>query len=250
MVSSDHLIIMECTICLDEHDFKDLFFVDACGHMFCNDCMEMQVKVKVTDGELDINCPNIKCEILLGYYEIKHLLRNDNETDGKYERFLYQKSIEDLDDVVWCPQAHCGSAVPIYPGNRMAKCINCNFKFCMNCRDELHENTCEWNKKWKGKLDSFEAWQEAHADNLKKCPKCNYLTQKIAGCSRMTCAKCKVSFCWECGQEIKGNGHYDVPRGCINTYKKDKAKEKEKPVYYDSSDSDDYLDDSSSSDDW
>jgi hypothetical protein len=211
---------IECSICFTEYEFKDLFFVDACGHMFCNGCMEENVKSKLVEGITMIKCPANKCPYDLGYYEIKHLLRNDKDALEKYERFLYEHTIDELDDVEWCPQPHCGAAVPINPESSKAKCINCNFRFCLKCREEVHENTCEWNKKWKGKIDSFDAWKEAHEDKLKVCPGCQNLCEKISGCSTVPCVKCKTIFCWLCCEKLGSNdNHFNVPNGCKNTYK-------------------------------
>lgn len=211
---------MECTICFDDYDYKDVFFTDTCGHMFCNGCMEETIRTKIREGVTKIPCPEVKCPAEVGYYEVLHLIRNDPELIEKYERFLYEQSIEQMDDVVWCPVAHCGSAVPTEEYASRAKCINCNFMFCIKCRDEVHENSCEWNKKWKGKIDSFEAWREAHGKKIKNCPKCNYMCEKVSGCSAVPCAKCHTTFCWLCAQKIDESGHFDVPssKGCINTW--------------------------------
>lgn len=221
---------LDCSICFNQYDFKDLFFADACGHMFCNGCMEDTVKSNIKHGETSVKCPSANCPYDLGYYEIKHLLRNDKESIEKYERFLYEKSIEEMDDVVWCPIGHCNSPVPINPGTSKAKCLNCNFKFCIKCRDELHENTCEWNKKWKGKIDSFDAWKDAYGDKLKVCPGCENLCEKISGCSTVPCVKCKTVFCWLCCAKIEPNtNHFNVPKGCLNTYKPEEKKTADPP---------------------
>src|SRR5665647_1270114 len=212
---------IQCTICFDEHDFDQLFFPDSCGHMFCNGCMEDNIRASLKEGKVSIKCPSIDCPFDLGYYEIKHILQNDKESIEKYEKFLYQQSIEKLDDVVWCPVAHCGAAVPIQIGGKRAKCINCNFIFCLKCRDEQHDNTCEWNQKWKGKLDTFEAYREAYGDKLKVCPGCGNLCEKVSGCSTVPCAKCHVTFCWLCCVKLDNtSNHFDVPNGCKNTYNK------------------------------
>jgi len=222
---------IECSICFTEYEFKDLFFVDACGHMFCNGCMEENVKSKLVEGITMIKCPANKCPYDLGYYEIKHLLRNDKNALEKYERFLYEHTIDELDDVRWCPVVHCNSAVPINPESSKAKCLNCNFRFCIKCREEVHENSCEWNKKWKGKIDSFDAWKEAHEDKLKVCPGCQNLCEKISGCSTVPCVKCKTIFCWLCCEKLGSNdNHFNVPKGCKNTYKPDE-KPSTQPTY-------------------
>ena len=46
-------------------------------------------------------------------------------------------------------------------------------------------------------------WLRSHR-NVKQCPKCNTIIQKIGGCNKMTCWKCGAYFCWLCGEQIAG----------------------------------------------
>ena len=42
----------------------------------------------------------------------------------------------------------------------------------------------------------FEEWREKN--NVKKCPKCTSMIEKISGCNHVTCARCSAHICWAC----------------------------------------------------
>ena len=55
----------------------------------------------------------------------------------------------------------------------------------------------------------FEAFAEGKSMQFWPCPACKTPSEKISGCNKMTCGKCKVSFCWVCKEVIKDKNPYD-----------------------------------------
>lgn len=43
-------------------------------------------------------------------------------------------------------------------------------------------------------------------EHAKPCPGCQMATMHLGGCSHMTCAKCKVHWCWQCGEFKASSG--------------------------------------------
>jgi len=244
----------DCSICTEPVHLSQMFFVDSCGHMFCVECVTMYCRTKIVDGDLSIKCPDRDCSELITYQEIKHLIEDDSDLDGKYEKFLFDRALESLGDIVWCPIPHCQQPIPTNRHFTEIKCIKCSFIFCVKCKEQTHDGfTCEQFKKYGGKIDTFEVWLEIKGSDVKQCPECRYYTEKIGGCASIVCAKCKKKYCWLCSTLISlGDNHYNVPQGCINTYvpeeKKDEWKKDEsngaptKYTYFldDSEDSEDY----------
>jgi hypothetical protein len=48
-------------------------------------------------------------------------------------------------------------------------------------------------------LGMEQGWGESGGDDtIKKCPMCNVLIERDAGCAQMMCKRCKHVFCWYC----------------------------------------------------
>ena len=44
--------------------------------------------------------------------------------------------------------------------------------------------------------------------NAKQCPSCSASIQKIDGCNKMTCIKCRSYFCWLCMSTLSRSNPY------------------------------------------
>ena len=55
----------------------------------------------------------------------------------------------------------------------------------------------------------FEEWKTNTL--VKRCPYCQYWTEKQDGCNHMTCSECNFQWCWVCEQECVA-GHYKFGR--------------------------------------
>ena len=49
------------------------------------------------------------------------------------------------------------------------------------------------------------------SNNVRKCPKCGFGTEKIDGCNKMKCVRCDQGWCWNCNSKISGYDHFDDP---------------------------------------
>jgi len=211
---------LECSICMDDFEYINMYYVDNCDHSFCNDCMFNHCKGLINENDLNIKCPGSKCKNPLNYYDIKFIIQNDTGLDEKYEKFLLENQLRSLDDIMWCQNALCSKPIPFIPGVYEIECKSCLTKMCTRCKSALHvDYTCDEFKLIKD-CDSFEEWRNKMDTKLKSCPGCKHLVHKISGCNRVICVCCKTHFCWLCNEKYssENDDHFDVPRNCVNTY--------------------------------
>ncbi|KAL4453396.1 hypothetical protein ABPG74_017603 [Tetrahymena malaccensis] len=80
------------------------------------------------------------------------------------------------------------------------KCTKCKYEFCLNNCDSTHENySCSQYQQWK--IDNNKDYKkDLEAQGYRFCPnnQCNVLTYRTDGCNRITCASCKISYCFLC----------------------------------------------------
>ena len=41
-------------------------------------------------------------------------------------------------------------------------------------------------------------------EQFKFCPGCEVATEKVGGCSNMSCPNCKAKWCWICARKLRG----------------------------------------------
>ena len=107
----------ECSICMTNnisgHDMLQLY---KCHHAFCRLCLHDYAQMHIHTGSVQwLLCPDLQCKLALLPSEIKIII-NDDQLYNKYERLLLQKTLEQMDDIVWCP--------------RLIKVLF-NFKYCL-----------------------------------------------------------------------------------------------------------------------
>lgn len=49
-------------------------------------------------------------------------------------------------------------------------------------------------------------WIDEHS---KRCPKCHAPTERIDGCNKMLCSKCRTNWCWLCTRAISDTNPYN-----------------------------------------
>lgn len=89
-----------------------------------------------------------------------------------------------------------------------------SYEFCMECGVEWHaDSNCEEYQAWRAENaradDAFDSFHRQHGS--KKCPSCRHAAVKedVFACNKVTCGRCRVYFCWVCGQQIAGYDHFN-----------------------------------------
>lgn len=236
-----------CTVCFCERPGSFCIEFQDCGHVFCVDCMRGYFKVQIEDGAVRaLNCPTEKCESQALPFQVKELV--SPELFAKYDRFLLQYSLDGMSDIVYCPRPSCQTAVLLESESSMGVCSSCSFAFCAFCKHTYHgvspcliksddmrklhdeyTSASEEEKKFMEKRFGKQRLQQMVEEvvsekwlysNAKQCPTCKASIQKIDGCNKMTCIKCRAYFCWLCMETLSRSNpyqHFNAPGSqCFN----------------------------------
>jgi len=192
-----------CDICQEDFVPNENNTVAKCKHSYCNDCWYDFISVNIKENKLNaIKCLNHECSEKISDEFIFNVIKNDEVLIRKYKRYKLELQIINDPNKKLCPYPNCDSYLELVDNKiQEAKCKN-NHKFCFLCLKEPHGKlSCEAN------LDDS-IIEYGKKNFIKKCPKCQIITEKNGGCNHMTCNKCQYQWCWLCNQEYK-IGHFD-----------------------------------------
>lgn len=243
--------IVTCPICVDEVYGSDCFSCYTCSSTACKPCIRSYLETIINEGQVkSITCPvNSSCRVELTPTQIASVV--DKQTFHRYDRLLFQLSIDSMDDIVYCPR--CQNPVIITKNsnnnlnNTLGECATCTFVFCTLCGKTYHGvNPCQYSEsKMKNIYEDYQnAGPEERAAMILKygqkithlidemasleiirrtarqCPNCSIYVDKIDGCNKMTCTKCHSYFCWSCGSGLSKTNpysHFHTPTSkCFN----------------------------------
>jgi len=196
--SNESIKKTNCPACEEDFIPNDKNTLKNCGHSFCDECWYDFLSIKIKENKLAfIKCMDYECSEKPDDDFIINLLNSNQELIDKYKRFKLELEIINDPNRKFCPFPNCNSFLELKDkNNKKAKCSN-NHIFCFLCLKSPHGNLPCNNEINKSMV-------EYEKNNfVKKCPKCDIITEKITGCNHITCAKCNYQWCWLC------NGEYD-----------------------------------------
>jgi len=200
-----------CSICGDDELTPLTSSCLSCNHTFCNDCWVSYLSTKVSEGEPQIHCPHLKCNIHVDDVFIKKLV--PSAVYEKFLQFVTKNFVQDNDKVRWCPTPGCNNAISLdqtssVSDSSIVECA-CGFKFCFKCHREAHAPaSCDQMKQWEQKCQDDSETFNWKTVNCRECPKCTVAVEKNGGCNHMTCRQCKYEWCWVCMRSWKGHNDF------------------------------------------
>ncbi|XP_077984115.1 E3 ubiquitin-protein ligase RNF14-like [Glandiceps talaboti] len=239
--------LFTCNVCFNEKLGVSCINFQGCDHVYCKECMKEYFKVQINDGNVKgLSCPDTDCDSQAMPSQVFDLVGED--LFARYDRLLLQTTLDGMADIVYCPRRSCECAVMLEKDTNMGVCPKCHFAFCTFCKLVYHGlSPCQIKKGERTKLrDEYENGDQAHRNFLEKrygksvlkqcleesyseewleshsktCPNCGTHIQKIDGCNKMTCTKCRAYFCWLCSSLVSRNNpysHFNVPGSqCFN----------------------------------
>ncbi|XP_052279931.1 E3 ubiquitin-protein ligase RNF14-like [Dreissena polymorpha] len=224
-----------CNVCFCEKSGAHCLMFYDCDHVYCNDCMRNYFSIQIKDGNVKgLECPHDDCESQAHPAQVKKLVPPELFT--KYDQLLLQTSLDMMSDITFCPRPTCQCPVLMERDTPLASCPACQFVFCTLCRLVYHglspcrlkadglqklreeylgadKATRQLLERRYGKITIQQALEESFTnewlkEHSKQCPSCGAHIQKIDGCNKMTCMKCRAYFCWLCNNTLSRANPY------------------------------------------
>jgi len=207
-------IMINCPVCEEDFLPNDKNKLKNCGHSFCNKCWYDFLSIKIEENKLSsIKCMEYECKEKPDDDFIINFLNSNQELIEKYKKFKLELEIINDPNKKFCPFPNCNSFLELKDkNNNEVKCSN-NHIFCFLCLKEPHGNLpC--------KIEINKSMAEYEKNNfVKKCPKCDIITEKIKGCNHITCSKCNYQWCWLCNGEYDRKHIYEGKCKGVNLFK-------------------------------
>lgn len=204
--------ISDCIICASSAEIPIL---TPCGHVYCTSCFANSAAHKHTTRTLPFRCDGGSCNrpLPIGFLE-RHI---PPRLIDALEQVAVRRYIDNhREEMFVCPTASCTSIFGTLPGNKgLLGCRQCFALICKRCETPAHQPvSCSQNAGTEERR--FAGWRKTHGWMVRKCPGqgCGAWIEKSAGCEHIVCAKCKVDFCWRCGEVQEAVGVCQHLRGC------------------------------------
>uniref|UniRef100_A0A7S0WUX6 RBR-type E3 ubiquitin transferase n=1 Tax=Chlamydomonas leiostraca TaxID=1034604 RepID=A0A7S0WUX6_9CHLO len=217
--------VVHCAICFDEQLGAKCVRL-GCGHAFCRGCISTYARTQVADGAVEnVRCPDTGCRAQVAPEVMRGVL--SEEEFERWEVLLLQRTLDKMEDVVYCPR--CNSIV-LEDKDHCAQCPKCFFVFCSLCNDAWHPGQQCLSPEARLEVLQQRAHrrgpatgdrQRAEMDLInqmksmvtvlgtsKKCPSCGMAITKSEGCNKMVCSYCNTFWCWKCCKVIEGYDHF------------------------------------------
>lgn len=142
-----------------------------CGHAFCVECWDAYLSVKVMEEGQGhtIECPMVKCNIIVDDQLAVRLIKNDS-VKRRYQQ-LMTKSFVDCNRLMrYCPAPNCCNTIKAeHYAARPVQC-KCGNIFCFACGSEWHEPiSCRLLSLWARKCSDDSETSNWIAANTKVC---------------------------------------------------------------------------------
>lgn len=182
--------VFECQVCFLPSSVNSETEFNGKRHEICKFCFLSYLKSQIFNGKsLDIICPHCSEKIE------EETLQSSLEPNS-FEKYLkIKENAKVIKDPLlrWCPNQHCGKIIKLSNiTDSTIKCEFCDKKMCLKCNKAFHDKvTCE--SMMNRELKSWSVGKD-----IKKCPHCKAIIQKIEGCNHITCSFCNHNWCWLC----------------------------------------------------
>ena len=115
-----------------------------------------------------------------------------------------------------CPGAESGIPIPNHCHDEM-RCPECEMSVCLKCKHQHSGFSCEQAESIRAHAITLSEEEiQLLISNVRVCPGCTMMIEKLEGCDHMTCTECGVHFCWSCMDRLGSNNPYGVHITLLN----------------------------------
>eukprot|EP00928_Gymnodinium_smaydae_P080484 TRINITY_DN64171_c0_g1_i1.p1 TRINITY_DN64171_c0_g1~~TRINITY_DN64171_c0_g1_i1.p1 ORF type:complete len:772 (+),score=93.08 TRINITY_DN64171_c0_g1_i1:97-2412(+) len=190
-----------CCVCFVDDAIDCL----PCGHGLCSDDWHAFLKCNLESGTVGgdncvrLKCPGERCPVLVPPARFHRFLEAADY--ARYERLRVISFVNDCRDTAWCPADGCELCVAFSRRRSTERC-GCGHSFCFSCKLDAHAPAkCSSAKLWQTKSEQMKGVAGYAVVDAKVCPnpECGAPSRKEDGCNYLVCPRCRVSWCWQCG---------------------------------------------------
>jgi len=236
--SKADLPLKVCPVCFDELPPNQMHAM-SCGHSACVDCWRGLIVAMLSETHevaMTTTCPVQRCAAVVNKVLIQRIAPEMLPSFENHQRHSFVQG--NFHTVRWCPGRDCKQAAIIPRNNPFEDnvadfcCGQCQTSFCLCCGNSPHDGVCQRDVlemeapavAGGGDMEERQLHLTQDDKKRKQCPKCQVWTEKIGGCNRVVCTKCRHSCCWlclgnciTCGSHFCGqqNGHRRAHRNAM-----------------------------------
>ncbi|XP_019085142.1 PREDICTED: E3 ubiquitin-protein ligase RNF144B-like [Camelina sativa] len=179
-----------CRICFDDINVDEMFYVHPCRHIFCSECVEGHIEVRLSEG-YRMTCPRYLCrsELILGNCV--------NILTPKLKEMWQQRVIDEsipVTDRVYCPIPTCSALMSVSEFDQRTGvrscCVKCGEHFCIKCKVPWHNNLscCEYKRSHPNPTENDKKLETLANKKLwRQCSKCQQMIELASGCFFLIC---------------------------------------------------------------
>nr|KYP75765.1 putative pre-mRNA-splicing factor ATP-dependent RNA helicase [Cajanus cajan] len=177
-----------------------IFDIARCGHLFCRLCLVEQCESAVKNqGIFPVCCTHADCGDPILLTDLRSLLFD--KLEDLFRASLGAFVAKSGGTYRFCPSPDCPSIYRVSGPDTAGEpfvCGACYSETCTRCHFEYHPYiSCERYKEFKEDPDSSLIEWCKGKDQVRCCPACGYVIEKIDGCNHVEC-KCGKHVCWVC----------------------------------------------------
>ena len=195
--ASDEHTAASCMICFSE---EDLCYSGSCGDGYCSSCWSLYLGVQVKSKTRLILCPGYGCTIPVPISILGWFLPTTSLLD--YISRVLAVLVETNISIYDCPNCKHIVKLKEFKLVNEVKCV-CGVEWCLSCKGQCHfPSSCQESHdfiNFKNKLDEHVSLETVV--QVRKCPSCQTLWEKMWGCNYLHCTVCNTGFCWGCDKK-------------------------------------------------
>ncbi|XP_063398977.1 uncharacterized protein LOC134683600 [Mytilus trossulus] len=124
----------DCMVCFCPIEEGEMYRLEACGHPYCKDCVELQFKTDIKNNTLPLICSGEGCNEFWTWKDISKL----SVTTGIPTNLLVKKATnsfvsQNKKAYKYCPTADCPPIYRVTEKERLFSCPECEVRICTAC---------------------------------------------------------------------------------------------------------------------